>query len=204
MAIGDPYIDLAEIKDYLKIPASKQEQDESLEDALASSTHEIEQFCARQFNREAAATSRLFAPDYGYYLNVDDFYTADDLVVEVDTAGDGSFSTVIPETDYELDPANGVLNGRPGWPFYRIRLLVGGFPCNRRQYSVRVTAHWGWAEVPPPVKQACKIMAAETWKLKDAPFGVLGLDEFGIVRVRQNGMAMSKLAPYAKTRILIG
>jgi hypothetical protein len=47
-------------------------------------------------------------------------------------------------------------------------------------------------------------MAAETWKLKDAPFGVLGIDEFGVVRVRQNKMAASKLAPYSKTRLLIG
>jgi hypothetical protein len=33
---------------------------------------------------------------------------------------------------------------------------------------------------------------------------VLGLDEFGIVRVRHNKLAATKLAPYSKTRLLIG
>jgi hypothetical protein len=138
---------------------------------------------------------------------VDDFHTTSGLVVKLDTSGDGSFGTTLSPQQYELSPANGVVDGVEGWPFYRIRLLGGAtFPCNYggRSRTLQVTAQWGWAKVPEPVRAACKIMAAETWKLKDAPFGVIGLDEFGIVRVRQNKLAVSKLAAYSKTRLLIG
>jgi hypothetical protein len=50
---------------------------------------------------------------------------------------------------------------------------------------VQVTAQWGWAAVPDSVKQATKILAAEIFRLKDAPLGVAGFNDFGPVRVRE-------------------
>jgi hypothetical protein len=48
-------------------------------------------------------------------------------------------------------------------------------------------------------------MAAETFQLKDAPLGVAGMDAFGsALRVRDNAMAASKLAPYVRDRFLVG
>lgn len=210
MAIGDPYITLHEFKSYLvgQANANLTGQDDMLEDALLSASREIETTCARQFNRTDVATAREYEPDSQRYAVIDDFHTITDLVVKVDTGGDGTFATTLTSSEYELSPANGVVDGMSGWPFYRIRLLDGAyFPCNYsggRSRTLQVTARWGWTEVPQPIRAACKIMAAETWKLKDAPFGVLGLDEFGVVRVRQNKLAVSKLAPYSKTRLLIG
>ncbi len=209
MAIGDPYLTVSEFKNYLVGQANSglTGQDAQYEDAIQTASREIENYCARQFNRADSATAREYAPSGCDYVDVDDFHTTDDLEVRIDTALDGNFSTLLDPFQYELSPANGIVDGVAGWPFYRIRLLNGmRFPSsyNGRSRVVQVTAKWGWADVPAPVKAACKIMAAETWKLKDAPFGVLGLDEFGVVRVRQNKMAVSKLAPYAKTRLLIG
>lgn len=210
MSFGDPYVDLPDFKRYLMgtANASLTGQDANLSEALASATSEIESTCSRQFNRVETASARTFQPDSCSHTLVDDFWTATDLVVELDTSGDGSFATELSSSQYELSPANGVVDGMTGWPFYRIDLLGGlRFPAalpGRRRHTLRVTAKWGWAEVPHPVMSACRIMAAETWKLKDAPFGVLGLDEFGVVRVRQNKMAASKLAPYARNRLLIG
>lgn len=209
MSIGDPYVSLPEFKSYLvgTANANLTSQDGALEDALMTASREIDAYCARQFNKASDATSRVYEPDGHDYAEVDDFYTTTDLVVKIDSAGDGSFATTLTSGQYELSPANGVVDGINGWPYYRIRLLNGlRFPCNYggRSRTLQVTAKWGWTDVPQPVRAACKIMAAETWKLKDAPFGVLGLDEFGIVRVRQNKLAVSKLAPYSKTRLLIG
>lgn len=209
MAIGDPYITLAEFKSYLvgQANANLSGQDDILDDALRSASAEIETHCARQFNKATSATAREYEPDGRCWSYVDDFHTTTGLVVKLDTGGDGMFATTLTSSDYELSPANGIVDGMTGWPFYKIRLLNGlEFPCNYggRSRTLQVTAQWGWAEVPQPVRSACRIIAAETWKLKDAPFGVLGLDEFGVVRVRQNKMAASKLAPYSKTRLLIG
>lgn len=208
MAIGDTYVDLAELKSYLQIDASKTSLDDALTSALESASSEIERHCNRQFNKATAATPRVYAPTALRAVEVDDFWTTTDLVVEMDTGGDGSFSTVVPSTDYELYPYSGVVDGQPGWPYYKLR-LVGGtrFPTlyNGRRGTVRVTAQWGWDTVPAPVQQACLIIAAETFQLKDAPFGVAGMDQFGSVfRVRDNRMAAAKLARYVRNRVMVG
>lgn len=209
MALGDPYVQLAEFKSYLvgSANANLTSQDENLREALLTASREIDSICARQFNRTDTATAREYEPDGCNWSYVDDFHTTTGLVVKLDTGGDGTFATTLTAAQYELSPANGIVDGMTGWPFYRIRLLDGlYFPTvsRGRTRTLQVTAQWGWPEVPAPVRAACKIMAAETWKLKDAPFGVLGLDDFGIVRVRQNKLAVSKLAPYSKTRLMIG
>lgn len=208
-AIGDPYLDVAEFKDYIVGTArnmSLSGGDTQFADAIDTASREIDSYCARQFNRAETASAREFEPDGCNWSYVDDFWTTTDLVVKLDTAGNGTFSTTLTSAQYELFPGNGILDGMP-WPFYKIRLLNGLlFPVNfgGRSRTLQVTAKWGWTDVPSPVIAACKIMAAETWKLKDAPVGVLGLNDFGVVRVRQNKLAISKLAPYSKTRLLIG
>lgn len=209
MSLGDPYITPEEMKSYLvgQANANLTGQNDTIEDAVLSASREIESHCARQFNRADSATAREYEPDGRNWSYVDDFHTTTGLVVKLDSNGDGTFATTLDSSQYELSPANGIVDGMNGWPYYQIRLLGGlTFPCNYggRSRTLQVTASWGWAAVPQPVRAACRIIAAETWKLKDAPFGVLGLDEFGVVRVRQNKMAASKLAPYSKTRLLIG
>jgi hypothetical protein len=207
MALGDPYVDLARLKDYLKIKPDKIEQDDNLNDAILSASGEIEKHCNRQFQRVEAASARVFRPEgCGTEVKVDDFWSTTGLVVEMDTAGDGAFSTVVPSSDYELYPVNGVVDGQAGWPYYEIHLVNGYFPVGgRRSNTVRVTAKWGWQSVPEPVRQACVIIAAETFQLKDAPFGTAGMDQFGnIYHVRDNRIAAGKLARYCRRRIPVG
>ncbi len=205
-AIGDPYATLPELKDYLKIPPSKESLDAALTSALQSASEEIERHCNRQFNKTTVATPRLFIPHTRTMVDVTDIYTTAGLVVEIDGSGDGNFETVVDS--YELCPLNGIVEGYVGWPFDHIRLVDGfTFPARHpsaRRATCRVTAQWGWAEVPAPVKQACLIMAAETFQLKDAPFGVAGMTEFGTVRVHENKMAAAKLGKFRRYRVMVG
>lgn len=207
MTLGDPYVDLATIKDYLKIEPDNIELDDALEDAIRSASGEIEKMCNRQFNQLTVANSRKYAPGKcGTYVKVDDFYTNSGLIVEVDDSGTGNWRTLTQDVDYDLEPANGVKDGQSGWPFYEIRFFDRVPVCwidrARKKNTVRVTAKWGWADVPAPVKQACLIIAAETFQMKDAPFGVAGMDQFGnVMRVRDNRVAMGKLARYQRNRI---
>lgn len=206
MALADPYVELERLKDYLKIKPEKVEQDENILDAIASASSEIEKHCNRQFNKADTVSARVYEPDDEYEVTVDDFWTTDGLIVEVDTLGDGSFSTTVPASDYEVYPRNGVVDGQIGWPYYEIRLVEGYFPVtHRRRGVVRVTAKWGWAAVPEAVRQAAVIIAAETYQLKDAPFGTAGMDQFGnIYHVRDNRIAAGKLARYCRRRIPAG
>lgn len=208
MALGETYVTLAELKDYLQIADSKTSLDDALTSALESATAEIERHCNRQFNKAETATPRVYAPGTCRSADVDDFYTTTGLVVEVDSNGDGTFATTVPSSAYELYPYSGVVEGQPGWPYYKLS-LVGGtrFPAlyNGRTGTLRVTAQWGWDAVPAPVQQACLIIAAETFQLKDAPFGVAGMDQFGtVLRVRDNRIASGKLARYVRNRVMVG
>lgn len=198
-ALGESYASLDELKDYLKIPTTKQLHDQALTDALESASAEIERHCNRQFNKQTTTTARVYSPDTYDRVWVDDFHTTTGLVVTNDGA-------VLDSSDYELYPLNGVSDGQPGWPFWKIKLKQGNrFVCRNGEATVSVTAQWGWAAVPAPIRQACLIMAAETFQLKDAPFGVAGMDTFGtVLRVRDNKMAETKTSRYCRNRFLVG
>jgi hypothetical protein len=199
--MGDPYATLTQLKSYLKITDA--DDDAELNDALESASREIEDYCHRQFNDAGAASARVYHPDSDCLVVVDDFHTTTGLIVKTDEGDDGTYETTWTSTDYQAQPLNGVVNGVPGWPYWEIgSVTTQVFPVWRRP-SVQVTARWGWTAVPNPVHQACLIIAAETFKLKDAPFGVAGFGEFGAVRVRDNPMAERKLKRYERDGWLV-
>jgi hypothetical protein len=201
MAIGDSYATLEELKSYASV--QKDTHDDLLRDALSAASRGIEQVCHRQFNAAAAATARVYRPLHSTLVKVEDFHTTTGLVVKTDTTSDGTFDTTWDAGDFEPRPLNGVVSGQPGWPYYELwsdgtRL----FPIERFA-SIEVTAAWGWATVPTPVKQACLIVAEELFKLKDAPFGVAGMDSYGTVRVRENPLVLKRLAPYIRYPVAV-
>lgn len=214
MAIGDPYATLDELKTYLfKGQESKADAyDDDLTDALMSASQEIEKFCNRQFNQSTDLTSRVFIPFSLKKTYVDDFWTTEGMTLETDVGGTGDFTQEWDiDADVEIYPLNGVMDGVPGWPYSELWACRGlYFPLYmpnpyRRKAVVRVTAQWGWQSVPAPVHQACLIMAASTWKLRDAPFGVAGFSGMGgAVKVRDNPMAMNKLHKYVINPVQVG
>jgi hypothetical protein len=203
MALGDPYASLTQLKSYLKITDTT--EDDELDDALKSASRGIEDFCGRQFNDAVTASARVYYPEHPCLVEVDDFHTITGLVVKTDEGDDGTYETTWDAADYQLKPLNGIVSGQTGWPWSEVWAVESRrFPRCVRRASVEVTARWGWAAVPAPVKQACLIVAAETFKLKDAPFGVAGFGDFGAVRVRESPMAKAKLAPYVRDAALVG
>lgn len=217
MALGDPYADLTAFKAYLQIGDNVDNTE--LDDALNAASRGIELFCDRQFNDAGTASARVFYPDAVDLLRVDDFYTTTGLVVATDDDDDGTFEATWDASDYQLEPLNGIVEGQPGWPYDRVR-AVGSlyFPgvCGRAgvigrsrphtrvgRARVQVTARWGWAAVPDPVRQACLILAAELFKLRSAPFGVAGFGEYGVVRVRENPKVCALLKPYERYPVMV-
>lgn len=202
MALGDSYATSTELKARLDITVAT--YDTEITAALATASRDVDHWCRRQFNKTTTAAARVFHPQDGDLALVDDFHTTTDLAIATDDGDDGTYETSWTATDYQLEPLNGVVDGESGWPYWRIAALGNVFPVGTRRPSLEVTAQWGWTAVPASVKTATLILAAENFKLREAPYGVVGAGDFGVVRVQNNRKAAALLAPYRRNPVLVG
>jgi len=200
------YTTLAELKDALRIPLTDSDLDSVFDAAILAVSREIDQHCGRHFYK--LTETRTLIPTDRYRLNLGEF---NDLVsvttLKTDASGDGTFETTWTTADYQLLTAAGTPNINAGpepRPYTQVRAIgTQTFPCawawNSRTDRVEITGTWGWPAIPVPVREACKLLAVESGKLlREAPFGVAGFGEFGVVRVRDNRKAMAYLAPYRR------
>jgi hypothetical protein len=207
VAYQDPYSTRDEIKTYLRIDLAVTDYDDDIDEVGLSATREINNHCSRNFNRDDAedpATTRVFRVRRSGLVRVHDFYTTTDLVIKTDPTGTGVFSDTWSAADYQLEPLNGIRDGNPGWPYFMIRSIGAmSFPALYPIASLQVTAHFGWSAVPSDVKQAHLMLCAETFKMREAPLGVAGWSEFGVVRVRDVPKVAKLLYPYELDRVKI-
>ncbi|WET79239.1 phage gp6-like head-tail connector protein [Amycolatopsis sp. QT-25] len=174
------YATLAPLKKALNIPATDTSEDDDLARHLATASRGIDRVCGRRFYRDDTATAKtfpivgrtLFAPE-GNLLLTGDIATPGGVVVE-----DGyAYGTFTPVTQFELSP----LAPEPGWPHTGVatdRMWPHGATGR-----VRVTAVWGWPEVPDDIVQATLLQAARLYRRKDSPEGISGSAEWGLIRV---------------------
>lgn len=205
MAIGDPYATLAQLKDYIG-PITDTADDAKLQNILLAASAEIELWCGRQFNQVASPTTRVFEPMSFKVVRFHDFFTTTGLTILTDPGGVGNFSQTLTSAQYELYPQNGYAEDGTPWVYTEAH-AVGGlwFPRveYRRRQTVQITAQWGWASVPWPVYQACLIMSAQMYKMKDAPWGVAGMSETGTaVRVQSIPRVKELLHRYRRRPVM--
>ncbi len=203
MALGDPYATRTELKGRLGITDTN--DDTRLDEALAAASRGIEDFTGRQFNQTTTASARVYYPDTCHLVRVHDLHTTTDLTVATDEGDDGTYETTWSTSDYQLEPLNGIEDGQTGWPYRKVRAVESRyFPTRSRRAPVQVTAKWGWAAVPAPVKETCLIVAEEIFGLKDAKYGIAGFGDFGVVRIRENPRTARMLNPYRLHAVLVG
>jgi hypothetical protein len=199
MALGTPYATIQELKARYKIEDS--EDDTLLTRALKVATRHIEdKICKRQFNDAGSASARTFSPTNYHTAFVADFHTTAGLIIKTDDNNDGVFETTWTPADYELIRGHG---DDPNFPYWRINAVGNRTFPNVRRKGLEVTAQWGWAAVPETIKEATLILAEELWKLKDAPFGIAGMGEFGAVRVRENPKVAALTSEFKRKGILL-
>lgn len=192
-AYPNSYATLAQFKRRIGIPDSSTNQDADLQDKLDSATEDINRWCGRAFWTWTVASERTFTAGPSG-IDVDDFWTTDGLLLGgVPYAVGGS---------YALEPANGIQDGVPGWPYRRLAYPAWPTGGWLHRSSLVLTAKWGWAGCPKSVVTACMLIAAMDNKSGDAPFGVAGFGDYAI-RIRANPMAEEKLRPYIKEPVKI-
>jgi hypothetical protein len=199
--LGKLYCPIEALKSRLGI--THDNADFELHAACFAASRWIEQHTERVFWR-SLSQSRTFEPDCGGSVLLPAFC---DLVsvsaVKTDTAGDGTFATTLSAGAYRLLPYNPAA-APENLPYNEVRLTGGWFPSGGagRPDSVQITGIWGWPKVPSAIRQAAAIIAADTYKLKDSPFGVAGEGEF-TVQVGENKRALRYLEPYKRTAVLV-
>lgn len=211
MAIGDSYITSDELKAYAS-NITDAEHDPIIAAILPAASRAIERWCGRQFNDAGSASARVYTPISPDLVFVDDFSTTTGLIVKTDTTADATYATTISSSYYTVEPLNGVIDGRPGYPYRRIAVHSGeSMPMPAAgPPSVQVTARWGWAAVPADVKQACLIEATRMFRRMFTPDGLLAETTAGVagyaVRVPTDldRTAQMLLAPYRASAVLVG
>lgn len=198
--LGKLYCPIEALKSRLNIQHDN--SDFELHAACFAASRWVEQHTDRVFWR-SLSQSRTFVPDCGTVLLPAFCDLVSASAVKTDTAGDGTFATTLSASDYRLLPYNP--SAAPETlPYDEVRLISGWYPIGTvgRPDTVQITGIWGWPRVPAAIRSAAAILAADTYKLKDAPFGVAGEGEF-LMQAGENRRALKLLEPYKRTAVLV-
>ncbi|MET9301781.1 hypothetical protein ABZX66_20905 [Micromonospora aurantiaca] len=173
-AASSIYATLPDLKASRKVTAGT--DDAALLRALTAASRQIDRKTGRRFWLDPVPTARAFTiagrvTPAGLLL-VDDIGATDGLVVE---NGWGSAWTVT--TAFEAGPDNAVALGQP---ITELSASPGAFWSGPR---VRVTARWGWPQVPDEIQMATLILANRLYLRKDSPEGIAGSSDWGGVRL---------------------
>lgn len=209
-AATNAYCTRGELKAELQI--SDTANDTLIDLSINAASRQIDGHCGWRFWQDTAVQTRTFTAESsgGLYLLDDDLgegiATTTGLIVKTDGGGDGTYETTLTvDTDFTLGPANAQAR-TPAWPYTELLIAPLGsvsFPTGWGRPSVQITAKFGWPAVPDDVTKACLIQAAQLFKAKDTPFGVAGVGDLGVLRIRSgmNPIAQGLLAPYRKPAI---
>ena len=180
--MGD-YVALSELKTALGISGSG--DDDFLNLGIDAAEQAINDLCGRKFTADGSASARTYRAQ-SYLAVTDDISTLTGLVVKTDTSADGTFDTTwTASTDYQVEPLNNIVKGRSVNNLRAIGSYT--FPVyGDGQVSVEVTARWGWPAVPDTVKQAALMLASRLYGRKASPMGVIGVGDFGPVRISRS------------------
>ena len=202
MAITNGYATLAEVKAALRITDTV--DDDLLETSIEAASREIDGMAERVFYNAGTAT-RVYLPDDSYVVSIDDLQS----IVHLKTSSTGeTFDTTWAESDYQLEPLNGVVSGL-AQPFTRIRAIGRYlFPLwdprnvNAHEATVEVRGVFGFASIPAAINQAAIILSIRQFKRYDAPLGVAGFGDVGAIRVgRYDPDVEALVGPYKKVRM---
>lgn len=192
------YVTVPTLKAYMGLTVTA--TDPQVAAAIASASREIDGHCRRRFYADAATSTRIYRRSTEHTVAIDDAVAGSITTVQTDTGQDGTWATTLAAADWLTEPLNGIGANGMAWPTTRIRALgTITFPLDStsQRPCVRVTARWGWGDtIPEPVVQATLILAAETYKLREAPFGVAGFDQYGAVRIKSLPQIERLLAPF--------
>jgi len=202
-ALNKLYCTPAELKSRALVPDTS--DDFEIQLAVEAASRFIDQITGRYFWRGPASEVRTYVPESITRQPIDDLVSLTSLAV--DRNGTGVYSeTWTLGTDFVLETwpfhYNNTDRGET-WPWTAAVVVTGAklYPWTwmwSHLNRVQVTGVFGWPSVPAAVKQAALIAAADLYKRRDAPLGVVGFNEFGAVKVTSNPVIQQLLKRYIR------
>jgi len=180
------YVDKTEVKAYLGLSGTS--QDDNIDRSINGASRLIDAYCQRKFYQDETLQVKYFTPVSTVFIDVPDISTDTGLVVELDTTDNGTYdTTLVKDTDFYLLPVNPLFNVESGgtsyyYPYTELRILETRTSERFEPLiikNIKITAKWGFSQIPEAVKQACIIQAVRLWKRKDTPFNVFGNEQIG-------------------------
>ena len=205
--VGNLYIGIEELKDRLGITDSA--DDSALQYAILSASSWINEYCGQHFYR--ITETRTFMPHDIWRISIDPLVSV--TAVNVDRDGSGVFSEPWTQNvDYQLllgDDRYNINSLGIQRPYKLIQVIQAGrwlpFTWPYTHFDrVQVIGTWGWPSVPPPAAEAARILAALFFKQKDAPFGVAGVSDLGIIHIGSNPWLVELLRPFINPKLKVG
>lgn len=203
MTITNGYLSIDEAASY--IGKSMASDPTILSDVVESVSRLIDRYCGRHFYQLGTVgtpVARYFDARMAHSVDLGPFNDLTTLsTLKTDENDDGVYEVTWNSGEYLLAPVGAASRAPQAEPFTSIVALDSNtYPTSAvsgRTGLIEVTGVWGWPAVPVEVKQAARIIVAETAKLQDAPLGVTGGLEMGLFRVSQHlpPRARQMLAP---------
>ena len=186
MAITDPYVTVGEYKQAVDTKTS--DNDLHIAQSINAASRFIDKICRRHFSQDDTVTTRIYdGAKYGLssglyrydglfiqgnplFMLKDDISTSTGLIVLVDLNGDYVPETTLTlNTDFWLGPYN--TSSSEQLPFNCLQVnptssIISTWPAHMR--SISITAKFGWAAVPSPIKEACLILTREIIDLQSS------------------------------------
>jgi len=204
LAVTNGFCTLAELRTQLDDTTSALST-ELLERAINTSSQAIREYCGRKFWLDASVTARYYTTDLTGLAWVDDIGTTTGLLVDTDTSSDGSWATSWTiNTDFVLHPRNAAAAANTAYAYTRIKAIgTKAFMTSTLRDTLRVTAKFGWSEVPVDITEACLLKASSLFERRKSPLGMAsGISEFGVVRIsRSDPDVIALLQPYIRVGV---
>ena len=134
-----------------------------LTDCISAAEDMLDEYLGRTFRPATAAETKEYVYRGGPWLPTDDMNGEETITLQTED------DETIPSAEWAARPPFGKYNIRRD---IRIRSLWTQEPGD----VIKVTAHFGWPSVPPPIIEAATRAAAELYRAGEIRFGLIAAD----------------------------
>lgn len=187
MTITNGYASLVDIKHPTVLNITDTDYDTLLEVIVEAASRAADNTCNRFFY--SSAETRFYTAENPNRIFVDDMNSTASVTIYTDDDGDGTYENTWASTDFNTMPENAALNSFPAT--YIDRSINGNyaFPVGVPK-GVKITATFGWASVPKPIKVAVIMQSHRIFKRLQTPLGQSSMTALG-----EQKLSIPKLDP---------